>query len=526
MNRFKSIYYTLLVIVGAFLSSCIENDIPYPREQVDFLTIEAEGQSADALIDKEERSVMFTFPENANIGNVKIVSYTLSEGGELKSPDLTQPLNLRENVYVILHKYYDYDWTLKAKQDIERYFTVRNQIGSSTIDAPAKRVVVYIPDSEDLSKVKVESIKLGPAEVSSMTPEIKNGDFIDCTNPLQVVISYFDIKETWTIYVQKKTSLVSTDEVNAWSKVIWAYGTGLKGNENGFEYREAGTEEWIKLPQSEITHNGGSFVGRINNVKEETNYEVRAYSGQEIGSIVDVKTEPILPLPNASLDEWWLDNKVWNPWGSSGVSFWDTGNKGATTLGDSNSVPAAETWNGETGQSAKLETKFVGIGPVGKLAAGNLFTGEFIKVDGTNGILNFGREFTGRPTRLHGYCKYKTAPINYASSNFTHLKGQPDTAIVYMALTDWNEPYEIRTNPRNLRLFDPKAPEVIAYGEVKYGSDVNDFTEFVVDLKYTDTRRVPKYILIVCTASKYGDYFTGGSGSIFHVDNFWFDWKY
>jgi len=77
-------------------------------------------------------------------------------------------------------------------------------------------------------------------------------------------------------------------------------------------------------------------------------------------------------VPNTNLDEWWLNGKVWNPWPEGGTPYWDTGNKGATTLGPSNSTPTDDTSTG-TGWAARLETKFVGIGALGKLAAGNLF---------------------------------------------------------------------------------------------------------------------------------------------------------
>lgn len=42
--------------------------------------------------------------------------------------------------------------------------------------------------------------------------------------------------------------------------------------------------------------------------------------------------------------------------------------------------------------------------------------------------------------------------------------------------------------------------------------------DLVLDYRYTD--RTPKYILVVASASKYGDYFTGGVGSKLLIDNF------
>ena len=167
-----------------------------------------------------------------------------------------------------------------------------------------------------------------------------------------------------------------------------------------------------------------------------------------------------------------------------------------------------------------LETRFVGIGIVGKLAAGNLFTGSYVRTDGTNGILSFGQPFTERPTKLQGMFKYNCATIDKSSAEMSHLVGQPDTCIVWVALIDSPEPLEIRTNPANRQLFEPDADYVVAYGCMQHGETIAQWTPFEFELKYNSTSRVPKYLIITCSASKYGDYFTGGNGSVLYVDDF------
>ncbi len=223
-------------------------------------------------------------------------------------------------------------------------------------------------------------------------------------------------------------------------------------------------------------------------------------------------------MPDADFEYWWLNGKVWNPWQEGGVQYWDTGNKGATTLGQSNSMPTDDTPTGK-GKAARLETKFVGIGALGKIAAGNIFAGYYVRTEGTNGVLSFGRPFTQRPTKVRGYLKYNCADISHASAEYDYLKGRPDTCIVWSALIDSDEPFEIRTNPKDRHLFDPSGSEVVAYGNIQYGETVKDYIPFEFELKYTSTQRVPNYILIVASASKYGDYFTGGNGSVLYIDD-------
>ena len=115
--------------------------------------------------------------------------------------------------------------------------------------------------------------------------------------------------------------------------------------------------------------------------------------------------------------------------------------------------------------------------------------------------------------------KYTGAIIDRASSDFKNLIGQPDTCSVWAALIDSDEAYEIRTNPNNRRLFDPNAPEVIAYGQLNNAETITSYVPFDFELKYKSTSRTPKYLIICASASKYGDYFTGGAGATMFIDD-------
>jgi len=58
---------------------------------------------------------------------------------------------------------------------------------------------------------------------------------------------------------------------------------------------------------------------------------------------------------------------------------------------------------------------------------------------------------------------------------------------------------------------------VIAYGEFISAKTISGYEEYTIRLDYRDYRK-PKYLVIVATASKYGDYFTGGEGSTLYLD--------
>lgn len=507
-----------LTALLAFLATgCIKNDIPYPRIQANFTEFEAEGLASPAAIDTVNRIITLSLTEEADIRAVNVTSYAISPGATLEYGNLAEPLNLTRPYVVTLFRYYNYDWVIRAEQTIERYFTVENQIGATVIDATARRVIVTVPESSGASKVKVLSQKLGP-QGSLETPYLV-GQTVDMTEPVIIDVQAWGERQQWEVFCETVKSTVNTQSVDAWTQVAWVYCSAVEGRDNGVEYRRAGSEEWVKAPASWITDNGSTFSCRLINLTPETEYETRAYSDDERGAVLSFTTGNMPFIPNMNFSEWSKPGKFWCPWAEGTDPYWDTGNKGAATLGDGNVFPTDDTATG-TGQACLMQTRFIGIGVLGKLGAGSIFAGTYVKTVGTNGVLSFGRPFDMRPTKLRGYVKYKSVPIDYAQAPYENLKGQPDTCIIWCALVDSAEPFEIRTSPSDRHLFNPDGPEVIAYGSFQSGKDIPSYVPFEIELNYRSTSRVPKYILMVASASKYGDYFTGGNGSDLYIDDF------
>ena len=502
-----------VLCLAAMLSGCIKNNIPYPRIQANFVTLEASGQTGTTQIDTVNRVATITLPEDANIYSVRISGYSLTPGAHIVDNPFGNPVDLSEPIYVYLELYQSYLWSITAVQNIERYFEVSGQMGETAIDVPGHRVVVYVRSGTDIKEISVIRAKLA-STAATMTPDLLEGGTFDGSKPFTITTDTYGHKEVWTVYVQTVEEAVTTVSVDAWTCVAWVQGQGEAGLDNGFEYRITGSEAWTKLPESQVTHNGGAFTGCIMHLLPETSYEVRAYSNDNYGSILSFTTGKELQVPNSDFENWWLDKRVWCPWAEDGEPYWGTGNQGAATVGQSNTVPTDDTPTG-TGRAAKLETKWIVV----KLAAGNIFTGTYIRTDGTNGVLSFGRPFTERPVRVQGMYKYTGAIIDRASNEFKSLIGQPDTCSVWAALIDSDEPYEIRTNPNNRRLFDPDGPEVIAYGQLLNAETITSYVPFDFELKYKSTSRVPKYLIICASASKYGDYFTGGAGATMYIDD-------
>lgn len=508
--------------------SCIENDLPYPRIQPNFTAFEVEGQIRPTAIDSASASVTVFLGENVDIQAVDVTRWAITPSAMFPdSVNLEKPLNLTNPVEFTLSIYQDYKWTVSAVQEIERYFTVASQIGASEFDLEAHRVTAHVPKQQPLESITVRSLKLAGSE-AVMTPDVV-GSRVDFTQPVEIKVEQFGRTTVWTLVVEQNDVNVDLTSVDAWTCVAWLHGEGEAGKDNGFEYRLATADDWTEVPAEWITHEGGSFTGRLKNLQPLTEYVARATSGNEHSVEINFTTGSIVQLPNNEFTQWWLDGKVWCPWANGGEPFWGTGNKGASTLGQSNTVPVEDVMSPTGYKGAKLESKFVGIGMLGKLAAGNLFAGSYVRTDGTNGVLSFGREFTQRPTRVRGHLEYTTAPIAYTSNSnpdFKYMKGQPDTCIVWCSLADWDEALEIRTKPAERKLFDRNDPGVIAYGQVQYGENTDGTIEFVIELEYNSVSRVPKWLLLTASASKYGDYFTGSNGAVLYIRDYKLEYDY
>lgn len=518
----KSIIYYLLLCLVCMLPSCIKNDIPYPHISLSVERIYFRGQIGAAQIDNEKHTVTVQLSDTVLLQSVHLDSVFYSDPSLTSTLSPGTDLNLSDSYPFTLSLYQEYHWTLSAQQTIDYSFRVKGQVGESVIDAANHRAIVYVNKSVDLKNVTVEELKLGPS-TSIIKPELSV--LTDFSKKKTVVCMFKDEMVEWDLYVFHTDSNITTGTPYPWVNVAWLNGTGEADAVNGFEIKEADAEEWEKVDPTLIISDGGNFSARLTHLKPSTDYVYRAYSGDEYGDEVTFTTYAPMLIPNASFDYWTKEKAVWNPWREGETAFWDTGNKGAATLGESNTIPSDDTYDGGDGKSAQLCSRFVGIGSIGKFA-GNIYMGNFVKVDGTNGILNFGRPYTSFPTRLKLHYKYKTVPIDYVSEEWATLKGQPDTCAIYIALGDWDEPVEIRTRPSNRKLFDKHDPHVIAYAEHYQGSTVNDWTPLELELEYRDKKRKPTYMLIVCSASKYGDYFTGGAGTTLWIDNLSLEFDY
>ena len=166
------------------------------------------------------------------------------------------------------------------------------------------------------------------------------------------------------------------------------------------------------------------------------------------------------------------------------------------------------------GKAARLQTSTA----LGMLAAGNIYVGKFVKVAGLGAELDWGYQFTSRPLALKGYYKYAPKAIDMAKDPYKELIGQSDQCQIQILLTDWDGMFRINTSKKQFVDFE-NDPDIIAHGSLVSSDNDTQYVEFTIPLVYRNDR-IPEYIVVVAAASRYGDYFTGGVGSVLKVDEF------
>lgn len=543
----------LIYIIAALaaLTGCIDNDLPYPVVVPHITSLSATGTER-VDINYDDRTVTLVFPETTDLRDIEITSVEIDEKIAVPSIEIVGRHDLSSPLRFNIRTYADYAWKIVGVRNVQRYFTVEGQIGSSTIDPVNCRAIAMVGKNTDVSDVKVTSLKLGPRGLSTYSMDYTT--MKDFTHGVSVDVTAFDLTETWNLFVEVTDASVEITKVNAWAHEVYLTSIGTAGVENGFMYRMKGETEWIEVNESAITSDGGTFVAHVKGLDAETVYEAVAVSGADHSSIVEFMTEAAVKLPNGSFEYAskvsgkdyykFYDPACGVPEGS--FMFWGSGNgEGAEGVNGSANLGIVITYidtedKVDGNQSVRAQTSQM----AGMLAAGNLFTGQFAGLVGTSGgKVNFGRPWTSRPTALKLYCKYSTANvdiINGTPPGISISKSDYDRAQIKIALGNWSyrkyggtaeSPVHINTTDPSTFVDFATDLSTIAHGDLiihndgyilngqeKTSASTGEWIEYTIPLNYHDVDEIPTHIIISCAASQFGDYFTGCSKSKLWID--------
>lgn len=340
---------------------------------------------------------------------------------------------------------------------------------------------------------------------------------------------------TFTFEVPRKSSIsLVTRAANAWSNFamlnasITAKTETFKNECLTIQWKRPDDADWSELANEALTVDASDNVtATLKGLSPNTVYEYRLRyvdgDNEIICDPVIFTTEQQVALYNGGFEHWWMDGKVAYAT-EQGVSYWDTSNEGASSFGGSNTTETTSVVHGGS-KAAMLQSKYIVI----KFAAASLYTGSFGGLVGTSGAkLNWGVPFTARPTALRGWMQYAPIAVNRVGSNLpagAPGEGEPDQCGMYCALLS-EELHVDNTDMSTFPNWDTDS-RVIAYGELPIEQNVHSngqWKEVNIPFVYRDLNRKPTHLLVVFSASKYGDYFHGGGnndgGSILYVDDF------
>lgn len=373
---------------------------------------------------------------------------------------------------------------------------------------------------------------------------------------------------TYTVTISTfKEPTLTVSSVNAWAKLAYLEGKALnvdtsKGTVT-FQYRKKSTVDWSSAV---ATLENDIYKATVTGLDPATTYESRLICNynEDVfeGDVKEFTTEEATELYNGNFDSWSYGtgdyDKTWFAEVSSkaglGTSFWDSGNIGTSTylttlVGVHNPTsPESSDVHTSGGKAAKLASEFVGFMGTGKFAAGNIYTGNYCETfaNPMGARIRFGKPFTSRPTQLKGWFKYARGVEIDEDTNETYTNILKETGgdlcSVYIALADNDglaadsiapaAAFEIDNRlgadePENFKYkntidFSDSNPNIIAYGTITEteAKGTGSWQEFTIDLEYRSLTRIPKYIIVVASASKYGDFFTGSTSSVMYIDDF------
>ena len=340
---------------------------------------------------------------------------------------------------------------------------------------------------------------------------------------------------------RKSSTALQANAVAPWSSfadlsgAVTAKTSAFDASKMTLQYKEDGAADWTEVPYSSlVSATPDNYSYRLKNLSANTKYVYRfAYNDGDTkvnSNEVTFTTEKATQIENSSFENWYKSGNSWYP-NAEGSSYWSTSNPGSTSMGANYNVTTQSTALVHSGSSsACLGTKYVVI----KLAAASLFTGTFQGLIGTNGAkLDWGVPFTSRPSALKGYFNFKGGAITRGTkpSGVTcPAKNGRDACQIFCALL--TEQLHVGGNASS-GIYEKSTvidwqndSRVIAYGEMTRfdNSPEGEWEELNIPLVYHTLTATPAYMLIVCSANKWGDYFYGCDSNVLYVDDFSFEY--
>lgn len=454
-----------------------------------------------------------------------------------------QSYDLEQPMYLELNTQADYSIQVSTSSDLKNLvfrnerFTEwggsANQLDILTLNEQDteiwKNVGISVSDKKQISNGDVWTVCFAKDLIAKMTAEEGSVETtieaVDAEGKSRVAV--------WNVVASNAT--VKTSETKPYE--VWTSKATLHGEilreilfTPKFRYRVKGEQEWTTV-DADLSEN--SFSKEITGLTPGMTYEYQAMDGEQASSVTcEFMTETKFQPENAGF-EYTSGSSPILIYGDKQSMWWDTGNHGSATMKKNVTTPDTSVKHSGN-QSILLSSQFVGVLGIGKFAAGNLFAGKYLKTDGTDGVLGWGRPCTSRPKALKLWVRYEPGTVDNGGSHIAN--GVTDQGIIYVAVGDWagqaaegeTWPFVVKTKDQTLFTTEKgtySGDGIIAYGEeifteaYKEGTNLKELTIELDYNNYGGDQRKPTSIIIVASASRYGDYFEGSGASKMWLDD-------
>ena len=424
-----------------------------------------------------------------------------------------------------------------------------------------------LKDGSQFTKTGViKNVEPGKLYNMNLIYTIKDGDlvftlYVDRTT---------EVVDDTIIFEPVSTGLSASSIYEIWAKSATVHADVDTETAEGatIEFAYSCDDSWQSV--SAVMDSEGTYKAELTGLTPNTTYTYKLMiNNEQVGDVMTFTPEIAPNLPNASFEYASLVSgtsyyKFYDP--NCGVDdgnymFWGSGNgEGSEGVNGSASMNVVITYIDTNNKVDGNQSVLAKTGSMaGFLAAGNLFTGQFNGLVGTEGgKVNFGRSWKSRPKALKLWCKYDTDKMDIINNkNLGVSSSDYDRAQIKIAIGTWNyktyggtkeSPVHINTTDESTFVDFYTDDNTIANGDLIIYNDgysinmgekilytaeqiekqatnndenvVTAWIEYTIPLIYHTTSAYPTHIIVSCASSMYGDYFTGNDGSQLWLDKF------
>lgn len=431
-------------------------------------------------------------------------------------------------------------------------------------------VAGYFPVGNLVAKLSVTSSK-GTFSQEKALDDVRARDHFILTYDVaesgktQISVSADDNGKVYTYNIDVSSfdrTIINVADLSQDPSALWATTATLGATVDGveefdvaqavFEYKAEGSADYISVPAVEQASEGSAHAlkAELKGLTPNTHYVYRLAYGSGDDRFYSVErafvTEAAAQLYNSNMDLWYKRpgsgfsrRDQWfacsEDYFKDNGTWWDSSNRGTTE-----GAGALANKNPTTGVTSPVHTpggmaaQLASTAAVGVFAAASLYAGSFNSLNGLSGAkLDWGRVFTSRPKTLRFWYQYTSKAMDYVGSNAPKeanlVKGTTlDMCSAYIALIHVDKPNAngtaITVDNTDMTTFPDWTtdPRVVAYAQMPAADCVStngQWKEMNLNLEYHRTDVRPTHVVVVFAASKYGDYFTGSTGSVLLLDD-------